>query len=84
MASRVFDASKSTAAKRDYRIKQVKTLLGQIQGLSKLKGKDQEERAAKLESYISAMGVSPKRLYALTPDQDKQIAMLYKGLIQRE
>lgn len=84
MTSRVFDASKSTAAKRDYRIKQVNTLLGQIQGLSKLTGPKSDERAAQLESYISAMGVSPKRLYALTPDQDKQIAMLYKGLIQRE
>jgi hypothetical protein len=84
MASRVFDASKSTAAKRDYRMKQVRTLLEQIQGVSKLTGPKQDERAAQLEGYISAMGVSPKRLYALTPDQDKQIAMLYKGLIQRE
>lgn len=84
MASRVFDASKSTAAKRDYRVKQVKTLLEQIKGLSKLQGPQQDERAIVLEGYISALGVSPKRLYALTPDQDKQIAMLYKGLIQRE
>ncbi len=84
MASRVFDASKSTAAKRDYRVKQVKILLEQIKGLSKLQGPQQDERAIVLEGYISALGVSPKRLYALTPDQDKQIAMLYKGLIQRE
>lgn len=82
--SGIFDTSKSTAAKRDYRMKQVNTLLGQIQGLSKLEGPKFDERAAKLESYISAMGVSPKRLYAATPDQEKQITMLYKALIQRE
>ena len=84
MASRVFDASKSTAAKRDYRMKQVNTLLGQIQGLSQLEGPKFDARAAQLEGYISAMGVSPKRLYAATPDQEKQITMLYKALIQRE
>lgn len=84
MSSRVFDASKSTAAKRDYRMKQVNTLLGQIQGLSQLEGPKFDERAAKLEFYISAMGVSPARLYAATPDQEKQITMLYKALIQRE
>lgn len=84
MSSRVFDASKSTAAKRDYRMKQVNTLLGQIQGLNKLKSPKLEERAAQLETYISAMGVSPKRLYALNGKQEEQITMLYKALIQRE
>lgn len=80
----IFDASKSTAAKRDYRMKQVNTLLTQIQGLKDFTGPKFDERAAQLESYISAMGVSPKRLYAATPDQQKQITMLYKALIQRE
>jgi hypothetical protein len=84
VSSRVFNASKSTAAKRDYRMKQVNTLLAQIKGLSKLKGAQFDERAAQLESYISAMGVSPKRLYAATPNQEEQITMLYKALIQRE
>jgi len=82
--SGIFDTSKSTAAKRGYRMKQVNTLLGQIQGLSKLEGSKFDERAAKLETYISAMGVSPKRLYSKNGDQTAQITMLYKGLIQRE
>jgi hypothetical protein len=80
----IFDTSKSTAAKRDYRMKQVNTLLVQIQGLNQLEGPAFDARAVKLESYISAMGVSPARLYALNNKNQEQISMLYKALIQRE
>ncbi len=79
-----FDASKSTAAKRDYRMKQVNTLLQQIQNLKSLKGAAFDSRAKQLEMYISAMGVSPGKLFAQNGNQKEQITMLYKALIQRE
>ncbi len=79
-----FDASKSTAAKRDYRMKQVNTLLQQIQNLKTLKGAAFDSRAKQLEMYISAMGVSPGKLFAQNGNQKEQITMLYKALIQRE
>ena len=62
----------------------VMTLLEQIQGLNQLEGPAFDARAVKLESYISAMGVSPARLYALNNKNQEQISMLYKALIQRE
>jgi hypothetical protein len=79
-----FDPSKSTAAKQDYRMKQINTLLTQIQGLSALEGSKFDERAAQLEGYIQALGVEPAVLYRANNKQQTQVTMLYKALIQRE
>lgn len=79
-----FDPSKSTAAKQDYRMKQINTLLTQIQGLSVLEGAKFDQRAAQLEGYIQALGVEPAALYRANNKQQTQITMLYKALVQRE
>lgn len=79
-----FDPSKSTAAKQDYRMKQVNTLLTQIQSLAALDGPAFDQRAAKLETYIQALGVEPAALFRANGKQQTQVTMLYKALVQRE
>jgi hypothetical protein len=79
-----FDHTKSTAAKADFRLKQVKYLIKLIIDVSY---KDPLSYAAEfkmLDSYLKATGVSTHALYKKNGDPQKQISMLLDAVQERE
>lgn len=79
-----FDTSKSSVAKSDFRIKQVKYLIRLIVDLVyKDRHKDIND-FKKAESYLKATGVNNKKLFAKNGDPQKQISILLSAFQQRE
>lgn len=78
------DASKSSVAKYDFRIKQVKYLIKLIVDLAyknpETDGKDFEN----VQRYLKAAGVNKKKLYASNGNPQKQISILLDAFQQRE
>ncbi len=83
-ATRHFDVTKSSAAKNDFRIAQVKYLIGLIIDLSY---KDPVKDAADfkvVKNYLKASGVSTKKLFKENGNPQKQIKILLDAIQNRE
>ena len=79
-----FNITKSSAAKADFRLKQVKYLIKMIIDVSY---KDPETDAADFKNvlkYLNATGVNTKKLFKKGDDPQKQISMLLDSLQERE
>lgn len=78
------DTSKSSMAKNDFRIKQVKYLIKMIIDTAY---KDPEQDKAdfeKVQDYLKASGVSERKLFKKNGDPQKQIKILLDAFEQRE
>ena len=78
------DESKSTAAKNDFRINQVKYLIGLTIKLLYLKGKAKEKAEKNVKQYMTASGVNETKLYKENGNPQKQVSMLLDAFNQRE
>lgn len=81
----IFDHTKSTAAKEDFRLKQVKFLIKLIVDLSY----EQDEQKVildykNIQMYLKALGISEKTLVKENGDPQKQIKMLVEAINKRE
>jgi len=84
MDKSVFNPSKSTAAKKDFRIKQVKYLIKLIIDVSYKNPKDDAEDFKNVESYLKATGVRTQKLFKKNGDPQTQIKMLVDAIEERE
>lgn len=80
-----FDITKSTAAKKDYRLKQVKYLIKRIIDLSYEKTPEKKaENSGTVLNYLHATGVSTSTLFKKNGDPQAQIKMLIEAVTKRE
>ncbi len=78
------DTSKSSYAKNDFRVKQVKYLIRLIVDLSyKDPAKDKKD-FDKVKRYLKASGVNEGKLFSKNGDPQKQISILLNAFQQRE
>lgn len=78
------DTSKSSYAKNDFRVKQVKYLIRLIVDLAyKNPAKDKKD-FDKVKRYLKASGVNEGKLFSKNGDPQKQISILLKAFQQRE
>ena len=79
-----FDHTRSTAAKADFRLKQVKYLIKLIIDVSYKNPLSDAAEFKMLASYLKATGVSTHALYKKNGDPQKQISMLLDAIQERE
>lgn len=82
--SAAFDASKATAAKRSYRVQQVKTILRLIVELAYKDPKTDRAAFDNVAGYLRATGIHPPKLMAANGDPQKQLQMLVEAIQKRE
>ena len=85
--STMFDTSKSDAAKKDFRLQQVRTLLKIAIDIGTKKYGDTlslEKDQKKLETYLRATGVDIDTLYTHNGKPDEQVTLLFQALSKRE
>jgi hypothetical protein len=81
----VFDHTKSTAAKADFRLRQVKHLIRLIVEFSyETDPKTIQKSAATIKTYLKASGVDENKLFKANGDPQKQIKMLVDAVQKRE
>ncbi|MBU0489779.1 MAG: hypothetical protein KKA07_08360 [Bacteroidetes bacterium] len=80
----MFDTSKSDAAKKDFRLQQVRTLLSMAKATGAKKPEDARKDYEKLTLYLSATGVDLEALFKDNGKPDKQIKRLFNAIIERE
>lgn len=75
--SKIFDTSKSSVAKSDYRLEQVQTLV-------ELAVKTPQENIEKVTNYYRATGVDMAKLFSKNGNAIAQIRMLYDAINKRD
>ena len=80
----MFDVTKSTAAKEDYRLKQVKYLIKLIIDASYKDPKKNQAEIKNIINYLKATGVSTGTLFKKNGDPQAQLKMLVDAISQRE
>ncbi len=78
------DHTKSTAAKRDFRLKQIGSLVDMMSKADIKKLKKGAPEVATLTNYLKATGVNLKKLYNNNGKANEQMAMLVSALVKRE
>ena len=78
------DESKSTAAKNDFRVNQVKYLIGLTIDLLYKKGKAFTSAEQNIKKYMEASGVNKTKLYNENGNPQKQVSLLLEAFKQRE
>ena len=78
------DESKSTAAKYDFRIQQIKYLIKLIVDLAYKDQRKDKKDFENVKKYLKASGVNEKKLFAKNGDPQKQISILLDAFQQRE
>jgi len=78
------DESKSSTAKYDFRIRQIKYLIKLIVDLAYKDEKKDKKDFKNVENYLKASGVNEKKLFANNGDPQKQIRILLDAFQQRE
>ena len=78
------DVSKSSAAKYDFRINQVKYLIKLIVDLAYKDQRKDRKNFESVKKYLKASGVNEKKLFAKNGDPQKQISILLDAFQQRE
>ncbi len=80
----MFDHTKSTAAKADFRIKQVKYLIKLIIDVSYKNPRDNASDFKNVQNYLKTTGVSTRKLFRKNGDPQAQIKMLVDAIQERE
>lgn len=80
----MFDPTKSTAAKKDFRLKQVKYLFKLIVDVSYKDPKDHAADYNNVKKYLKATGVSTNKLFKKNGDPQEQLKMLVDAIQERE
>lgn len=78
------DTSKSSYAKNDFRVKQVKYLIRLIVDLAYKNPVKDKKDFEKVKRYLKASGVNEGKLFSKNGDPQKQISILLKAFQQRE
>ncbi len=79
-----FDVSKSTAAKKDFRTKQVKYLIKMIVDLSYKNPQKDKGEFINVKNYLKVTGINTKKLFKENGNPQKQIKMLVDAIQERE
>jgi len=78
------DTTKSSVAKNDFRVKQVKYLIRLIVDLVYKNPKNDKKDFDNVKLYLKAAGVNKKKLFSKNGDPKKQIGILLDAFQQRE
>lgn len=79
-----FNPTRSTAAKTDFRIRQIRHLLKMIVHFSYRKPNKRNKEARNILAYLKASGVNTERLFRKNGDPQAQIKMLLDAMQERE
>lgn len=79
-----FDITKSSAAKEDYRLKQIKFLLKLIVDVSYKDPVENKADFKKINDYLEATGVNTNKLFTKNGDPQAQLKMLVDAISERE
>ncbi len=82
--TKVFNGENSDAKKAEHRKRMGMMILKKARKLSTLDYATEKPQFDTLEMYIKATGVSPRALYKLNGQPQKQLAMLIKEMSKRE
>jgi len=80
----MFDHTKSTAAKADFRLKQIKYLIRMIVNVNYKKLRDNSPEVKTVVNYLQVSGVDTKKLFKKNGDPQTQINMLLDAIQTRE
>jgi hypothetical protein len=79
-----FDHTKSTAAKADFRLAQVKHLIKMIVDLAYKDPEKDVDDFKRVKKYLTASGVDRKRLYRQVHNPQKALELLVSAIKERE